>query len=131
MLWLKFAPRSSIVALVVVLAANGCSSVSGPSSTDHIGATARNGRLEIRNNSDQPTFVFLIGREAAAYTDWIACADPGACAPIPAGGRQLLPYPSSQIGADEHEALVFWWHSVRDRGGSFRPDSIRALIVPL
>ena len=131
MRWLNFACRSSIIAFFVVSAGNGCSSVSGPSSTDQLGATARNGQLEIRNNSDQPTFVFPIGREAAAYTDWIACADPGACAPIPARGRQLLSYPSSRIGVEEREALVFWWHAVRASDGSFRPDSIRSLVVPL
>ena len=131
MRWLNFACRSSVTALLIVSAANACSTVSGPSSGDGVGAAARNGQLEVRNRSDQPVFIFVIGRVAAAYTDWIACADASACPPIPTGGRQLFPYPASRSGVVEREALVFWWHAVRGTDGSFRPDSIRALIVPL
>jgi hypothetical protein len=131
MLWIKSAWRSSVIALVVLSATTGCSSVSGPSSTDRVDARARNGQIEVLNNSDQPAFIYLIGRDAAAYTDWIACADASACTPIPAGGRRTLLYPSSQVGVGEREAIVYWWHAVKGADARFRPDSIRSLIVPL
>ena len=127
----RSACRASAIALVVVSGANGCSAISGPSSTDQVAASARNGQIEVRNNSQEAAFIFVLGREAAAYTDWIACADPTACTPIAAGSRRSVAYPSSQVRANEREALVFWWHAVRGMDGDFRPDSIRSVIVPL
>ena len=88
--------------------------------------------LELTNQSPAPIYFFAIERGADAYTDWATCTDPSRCTAIKVGETASVPY--SQIAGyapGAREAIVYWWHLIDGSHATFRPDSIRAVIVAL
>ncbi len=85
--------------------------------------------LNIMNASAQPVHLFIADRNTLALLDWAPCAGPS-CPSLPGGASVLRPC-SEIVGctADSREAVVYWWRSVPDGAGAFRPDSIRQLIA--
>ena len=124
----------SRLALAAVVLAVGCEAPSRPPTSVSDGvltASATASVLRLHNASSAAVNYFVLARDAAPLIDWAPCAGP-ACPAIPAGGSVSLPY--SQIAgysAATTEAIVWWWHSVSDGTGGFRPDSLRTLVAPL
>lgn len=125
------ARRVARLATVTAAAALLACTSTGPGSVGDVTAIARRGEIEITNATNLPVFTFVIGRNAAAVSSWMACADQALCPPLPPGGRRTEPYPAPVGGVPEREALVYWWHSARDSNGGLVPDSIRYRIVVL
>lgn len=116
---------------VVVLALSAaCSSATGPVSIGGVIADAKLGAIFIQNRTSQPVYTFVVGRNASALVDWIACSDPAKCAAIHPGQTRTEPYPQGVVAQNETEALVYWWHIVPN-GAVFKPDSIRVGVVRL
>jgi len=88
--------------------------------------------LELTNQSPAPVYTFTIERQTAAYTDWAPCTDAARCAAIKTGVTASVPY--TQIAGyapGAREAIVYWWHLVPSGQATFRPDSLRAIVVTL
>ena len=126
--------KRSKLALVAVVLAVGCEVPSRPPTSVSDGvltATATASVLRLRNASSQAVNYFVLARDAAPLIDWAPCAGP-TCAAIAAGGSVSLPY--SQIvgySSATKEAIIWWWHSVSDGAGGYRPDSLRTLVASL
>lgn len=126
--------KRSKLALAAVVLAVGCEAPSRPPTLVSDGvltASAAAGVLRLQNASSEAVNYFVLARDAAPLIDWAPCAGP-TCAAIPAGGSVSLPYSAiAGYSSATSEALVWWWHSVSDGAGGFRPDSLRNLLVPL
>jgi hypothetical protein len=89
------------------------------------------GALRLGNTSAGSVNYFVIERSSAALIDWVPCAGPS-CPAVPPAGSVSVPH--SQIAgysAGAREVIVYWWRSVADGAGGFRPDSLRNLVAPL
>ncbi len=88
--------------------------------------------LDLTNQSPAPVYVFTVERRAAAYTDWAPCTDPSRCAGITLGQTTSVPYTHiAGYAPGAREAIVYWWHLIAGAQSTFRPDSIRAVVVGL
>jgi hypothetical protein len=113
---------------VVVIALVACSS---PTAPVEVAATPEQS-IRLSNSTSAPIYYFTIECDAAALANWAPCTDPSTCRHVQPGESRLIPY--SEIGlytpaADA--ALVYWWHLKPQSGGTFAPDSIRAIRVAL
>lgn len=128
--------RSMIRAVLAVLLfaiAAGCESSTGPVSLEGVRAAARGDEVEVINGRQEPIWVFVVGRYASAYTDWIPCVSGEWCAPpIEAGARRTYRFdPETQAGEREREVLVYWWPAEPGPADEAVPGRIRAMIVPI
>lgn len=117
------------VAVLVLLA--GCSTTTftlgGP-----LAIRTGAGEVQLDNRTNAPVYTFVIEREAAARTDWVACTNPATCDAIAPGQERRIAYddiPGYETGDDE--AIVYWWHLMPAPGGGFAPDSLRSEVVRL
>lgn len=110
----------------LLLATGGCRDATGP-----VEAVARHQLITITNRTRQPIVTFVVGRKAAALINWAPCVSGPSCPALLPGHSKSAPSPTAGPAGPESEALVYWWHAVRDVDGVMRPDSIRALIVGL
>lgn len=88
--------------------------------------------VTLHNRTSQPVYVFLVERESAALIDWAPCPNPDTCDGLAPGERRTIRY--EQIAGyerGEKEALFYWWHLMRQPGGSWGPDEIRYEIIRL
>ncbi len=93
---------------------------------------ARDGALEVRNETDAPVYLMVIERESSAVVDWIPCRDPQTCDGLAPGEERTIRH-DEIVGYEpgEREAVVHWWHLEPRQGGGFAPDSVRSEIVRL
>jgi hypothetical protein len=126
--------RGSALALAVVVLVVGCEAPSRPPTSVSGGVltvTAAAGVLRLRNGSQEAVNDFLLARDAVPLVDWLPCAGP-ACPAVPSGDSVSVPYVQvAGYSPATTEAIVWWWHSVSDGAGGFRPDSPRSLVAPL
>ncbi|HXY68922.1 MAG TPA: hypothetical protein VEH62_05700 [Gemmatimonadales bacterium] len=123
--------RRSLFPALAVLAAIGCRSAPTALFDDVLAATSSGGAIRLQSRSVLVINYFLLARDASPLIDWAPCAGPG-CPAIPAGGTVDVPHAQVPgLTAATTEVLTYWWHSVADGRGGFRPDSLRVLIVPL
>jgi len=122
-------PSVAVIALVTLFSA--CNFFSAPARLDGLSAFARDQRIWLVNQTSSPVFTIVLGRNAAAYTDWAACVDRSECPPISPRAQRDVPYPLASHGVPEHEALVYWWHATLGSDGVMKPGSIRVAIVQL
>ena len=112
----------------VIIAAVACSSPVGPVEVE---ATVQQS-VRMSNETSAPIYYFAVECDAAALINWAPCTDPATCRGIQPGQSRLIPF--SEIGLytpAAEAALVYWWHLVPSGGGTFAPDSIRAVRVAL
>lgn len=126
-----FARRLLALALVAATSCTGGADFMGLANrhidVGGVEALALADQVVLTNKTSSPVFYFLVGREASALVDWIACADPDRCPTIQPGSS--ISVQRSQInGGSEPEILVFWWHGVNTPAGP-RPDSVRRAIL--
>ena len=115
------------VGLVVI----GCQSAPTAVSDGTVTVTSSAGALRLANGSSFPVNYFLLARDAAPLIDWAPCAGPG-CPVIPAHGTVIAPRGQvAGLSAGTTEVVTYWWRSILDGNGGFRPDSIRALVARL
>ncbi|MES2521202.1 MAG: hypothetical protein V4617_00795 [Gemmatimonadota bacterium] len=118
--------RTTQLAALAVFAA--CSNTTEPAGGNGVTAVYRNERIAVTNRRDAPVYTFVIGRNAAAVTDWIPCVQDAVCPPIqPGTTREINPIISLQ---GESEVLVYWWQRTFGPEGGQR-DSIRNFVVKL
>lgn len=111
-----------------LIASVACASPVGPV---EIAATPEQS-LRIANETSAPIYYFAIECNAAALANWAPCTNPATCRPIPPGQSHLIPFSEIALYTPAAEAaLVYWWHLRPAGGGSFAPDSIRAVRVVL
>lgn len=91
-------------------------------------ATAGGG-VRLHGLTGQTVYYFVADAETLALLDWIPCTNPTSCPAVPPRGT--VDVPRSAIAGDQpgsHTVVVYHWLLVRP-GGSFVPDSIRAMEV--
>jgi hypothetical protein len=109
----------------------GCHAAPTSVSNSALTATVVSRTLWLQNHSTQPVNYFVVARDVAPLMDWAPCAGP-ACPVVPAAGTVSVPFSEiAGLSSVTTEAIVNWWHSVPDGGGGFRPDSLRAFVIPL
>ena len=121
----------SPLALFAALVMAACGAPTAVTSDGVLTVRPRDPALQIENRSPTPVNHFIVERAYAARILWMPCAGP-TCPVIPAEGLVEIPYSSiAGYSSGAHEAIVYWWRSVPDGAGGFRPDSIRGLVTPL
>jgi hypothetical protein len=95
-------------------------------------ATPRPPELEITNNTAAPVYTTVFDRGFLVLALWAPCTDPARCPAIAPHTSSRLRYQEiGGYGPQTTEAVVYWWHLVRQPGGGFAPDEIRAIVVRL
>jgi hypothetical protein len=112
-----------------------CSTLSDPSDVEALVVEARPPSLILTNRADRPVFYRVFEREhfTTALILWAPpCADPDTCPRVDPAFTVTVPY-DDIIGyeTEQTEAIVHWWFLVPEDGGTFAPDSIRAIDVIL
>ncbi|HYW32502.1 MAG TPA: hypothetical protein VE869_13420 [Gemmatimonas sp.] len=122
--------KSRLCTLMIAALASSaaCSSTTAPAGGDGVTAVYVNERVAVTNRRDAPVFTFVIGRNAAAVTDWIPCVQDALCPPIHPGTSQRI-NPLISLGG-ETEVLVYWWQRTFGPEGG-QADSIRNFVVKL
>jgi len=124
--------RFLFVLAVVALATVGCENPVEVQS-DILQVRKAASDVELTNVSNAPVYYFAVDRALLALLDWVPCADPATCQGIPAGAAKQVPFDSIEgYSATTADVVVYHWRLVRNVGTSgFRPDSVRAVIVPI
>ncbi len=113
------------------LAAIGCDNQPTTVSGGFLRALAASGVLNVKNYSVRPINYFIVDRNSLALINWGQCAGP-TCPSLRAGGSLAMPYDSIAFyTAQSKEAVVYWWHSMFDGKGGYKPDGLWHVIVPL
>ena len=114
-----------------LVVAVGCDNPLGVRELNGVSVTARDRQVVVTNNSAGPVFVFLIGRDMEARTDWIPCVDAVRCPPIEPGSSRAYPYESIMRETWDKEVRVSWWHAAPDGSGGVKPTDGGSLLVPI
>jgi hypothetical protein len=114
------------------LLALGCGDQPTAVNAGSVSAVAASGVLHVTNNSVRPVHYLIIDRCALALFDWIRCAGP-TCPSLPGRTSLAMPYDSIPFYSAEttKEAVVYWWYSVSDGSGGYRPEGLWSVLVPL
>jgi hypothetical protein len=88
-------------------------------------------QVVVTNKSASAVFVFIIGRDMEARTDWIPCVDAVRCPPIEAGSSRAYPFDTIMRETWDREVRVSWWHAAPDASGVVKPTDGGSLVVPL
>lgn len=121
-----------VLTLLSVLALLGCAEPTGPVNSELLVADARQGTVRLANRTREPVYYFVVERDFAALALFAACTDPATCAKVPARGTIEVDYDDvAGYKAGAAEAIVLHYRLVAADGGGFRPDSVRALVIPL
>ena len=107
----------------------GCGDATGPVAGDEVrvqltavGATARNG-------TPATAYYFVVERETAALINWAGCTDPDHCPGIAPGASVTVPYAQIFGWPGSGELIFYWWHLVPNGTGSYRMDSLHAVVA--
>jgi hypothetical protein len=109
-----------------------CSDPTGPSGTLLQGLSSPPA-VVLTNLSGSPVYYYAIEAVTATFISWAPCVDPERCIRVPPhGNRSLMPEEITGY-FNGGTALIYHYRLVPERPGSarFRPDSIRALAIPL
>lgn len=92
--------------------------------------SSRCGELSVlQNDTNDRIYFFLLGRRAAALTDWVPTLDSSES--LGKGETRLFPYEEIDLHRDGEEVvLVFWWTAVEDHGER-RPGKVQEIVVAL
>ena len=121
-----------LLAAAATLLAGACDLPLELSAGDSLEIQVSRSSIRLENNLAEPVYTFLIERQAAALTDWIACSVPDECDGIAPGRSRRVDY-RDIVGYDrgDREAIVYWWVLVPDPGGGHRVDGFRSRVVRL
>jgi hypothetical protein len=130
-----YAASSFLIALVA------CSSspevAAGPASPEISGtefeARATAAGLELTNHGQVDVYYRAWDPLSLALSDRIPCLAPTGCPRVPAQGRVTVPFEEAIVGyrPDTERAIVYWWHFVPQRDGSFGADEVSTTEVIL
>lgn len=121
-----------VLMLSVGLALLGCAEPTGPVSSELLVADARQGTVRLANLTRESIYYFVVERDFAALALFGQCTNPVTCPKVPA--RRTIEVDYDDIAGYEagaEEAIVLHYRLVAADGGGFRPDSVRALVIPL
>ena len=105
-----------------------CSSPTGPVEV----ATTAYQSIRVSNGTSAAIYYFAIDGNALALANWAPCTNPETCPSVAPGKSRLIPFSEIALLSPTTEAaVVYWWHLTSQGGGTFAPDSIRAVRVTL
>lgn len=120
------------ILLLAGLALLACGEPAAPVSTELLVADARQGTVRLANLTRESVYYFVVERDFAALALFAPCANPITCPKVPARGNVEVDYDDvAGYQAGAKEAIVFHYRLVPAAGEGFRPDSVRALVIPL
>ena len=123
--------RLAVTMCSLALSLSGCGSSTALLERGDVTAYVQNAHVYLVNDTALPVFATVFGANATAKINWAACVDAAQCPPIAKGATGQLTYPVPLLGAQEREAVVYWWHATRGSDGALHPDRIRAVLVRL
>ncbi len=122
----------SLVPLLLLSLATACSTPAGPAEDEGLSVRSRPPFLDLTSRATGPIFFTALEREFLETALWGPCLDPEICPRLDAGGRTTLAYEEIDgYVPGKTEAVVYWWRLLPNPDGTFRADSVRALVVPL
>lgn len=97
----------------------------------HVDARLTTAGLLASNHTAADIYFTAFEREIVALIEWVPCSDPATCRPrLTPAADTTIPYASIYgWGPASREVVCYWWHSVPNGAGGYRPDSIRGLVV--
>lgn len=117
-------------AVLLLIAMSACGDSTGPGAQGGVVAVARADRVDITNGTGRRVFVFVIGQDAVAYTDWFPCVSPG-CPSIAPGETRSEPYSPLLVSESEKYVNVYWWHAKLGANLTLRADEVHGETVAI
>lgn len=121
-----------VLALLLLAGASACGDPATFRLDGPLSVRVRAPRVELRNETPRPVYVFVVERESAARIDWMTCVNPDECDAIAPGDGETVRY--DQIAGYEdgdREAIVYWWHVVQQPGGGWAAETVHSQVVRL
>jgi hypothetical protein len=129
----RYAAGSLLVALMAC--SNSSEVAAGPASPEisatEFEARATTAGLELTNHGQVDVYHRARDPLSLALSGPIPCLAPTNCPRVPAQGRATVPFAEAIVGyrPDTERAIVYWWHFVPQRDGSFGADEVRTIEV--
>lgn len=99
--------------------------------SDEVTAQASDSTVVIFNNTAEAVYYTAFPRDVLPVILWAPCVDPPRCKSIMPGRSATLPFANFMMESRDDEAVVFWWHLIRQSDGTYEYDEIRSIWVKL